>query len=170
VCSGHARKRWPRPRGKATHDDSMATWSRRASRRQVRDGRSRASRLLELSIDRIDRIDGRSTRWFHHRRGGAPATRRRQPTRDGAGVDRATHGLDVTIKDAIADEGIRSKGGAARVDATTSPSATPGPSAQLKGGGRDRCIRQDQRPGGSRPAELQRVFGTTNKPVGTSDG
>src|SRR5258706_15891633 len=94
-------------------DDSVATWSATALAQALRDKEISSVELLDTYLDRIDRLDGPIN---------AVVTLDAERARDAAlTADAATtrgesfgrlHGLPVTIKDAIATEGIRSTGGA----------------------------------------------------------
>jgi amidase len=94
-------------------DDAIATWSATAQARAVHEKEISSVELLDLYLDRIDRLDGPIN---------AVVTLDAERARDAANAaDAATmrgessgplHGLPVTIKDAIATEGIRSTGGA----------------------------------------------------------
>ena len=94
-------------------DESTATWSAMQARR--RDPRRELSsrELLELYLDRIERLDGPVnavvTLDVERARVAADAADDAAARGDALGP---LHGLPITIKDAIETEGIRSTGGA----------------------------------------------------------
>jgi amidase len=94
-------------------DDAVATWpaTRLAEAIAKRDLSSRE--LLALYLDRIERLDGpvNAVVTFDVERAQAAATAADEATAAGR-AGGPLHGLPITVKDAIATEGIRSTGGA----------------------------------------------------------
>ncbi len=97
----------------ATIDDSIATRSASELAAGIRAKEWSSRQLLDLYLDRIDRLDGRVnsvvTLDGERARAAADAADAALARGDAVGP---LHGLPVTIKDAIETEGIRSTGGA----------------------------------------------------------
>ncbi len=108
-------------------DDTTATRSAVQLTNDLRTGELRSRELLELYLDRIERLDGDVnavvTLDADRARAAADAADAVVARGDALGP---LHGLPVTIKDAIETEGIRSTGGAAS-SSTTSPRRTRPP-------------------------------------------
>jgi amidase len=94
-------------------DESIATWSATKLAAAIRAGELSSRDLLEVYLDRIDRLDGpvNSVITLDADRARVAAAAADEATLLGGSVG-PLHGLPVTIKDAIATEGIRSTGGA----------------------------------------------------------
>jgi amidase len=120
-------------------DDQTGTWTATQLAKAIRDKEIASRELLDLYLDRIDRLDG-SVR--------AVVTLDADRAREAAtAADEATakatargdelgplHGLPVTIKDAIATAGLRSTGGAVEL-ADHVPTADAPAVARLKAAG-----------------------------------
>src|SRR6476469_7420480 len=94
-------------------DESAATWSATKLAAAIRAGEFSSLELLDCYLDRIERLDGdvNAVVTLDVDRARAAATAADEVTVLGGSVG-PLHGLPVTIKDAIATEGIRSTGGA----------------------------------------------------------
>jgi len=94
-------------------DESIATCSATKLAAAIRAGELSSRDLLEVYLDRIDRLDGpvNSVITLDADRARVAAAAADEATLLGGSVG-PLHGLPVTIKDAIATEGIRSTGGA----------------------------------------------------------
>jgi amidase len=94
-------------------DESIATWPATKLAAAIRNGDVSSRELLECYLDRIDRLgrDVNAVVTLDADRARAAATVADEATTLGGSVG-PLHGLPITIKDAIATEGIRSTGGA----------------------------------------------------------
>jgi amidase len=94
-------------------DESVATWPATKLAAAIRTGDLSSRDLLECYLDRIDRLGGdvNAVVTLDAERARAAATAADEATTLGGSVG-PLHGLPITIKDAIATEGIRSTGGA----------------------------------------------------------
>lgn len=145
-------------------DDSVATWSATALAQAVRDKQISSVELLDTYLGRIDRLDGPIN---------AVVTLDPERARDAAiAADAATmrgesfgplHGLPVTIKDAIATEGIRSTGGAPEL-ADHIPGSDAPAVAQLKAAGAIVFGKTNLPRWSGDMQSFNDVFGTTNNP------
>jgi amidase len=145
-------------------DEQVATWSAVAQLAAIRDGGISSRELLELYLDRIERLDGPIN---------AVVTKdaeRARAASDAADVARARgeragllHGLPITIKDAIETEGIRSTAGS--VDLTDHVPAQDAPAvAQLKAAGAIVFGKTNTPKWCADVETFNRVFGVTNNP------
>ncbi len=145
-------------------DESMATWSATALAGAVRAKEVSSVDLLDLYLDRIDRLDGPIN---------AVVTLDAERASDAAkAADAATmrgewsgplHGLPVTIKDAIATEGIRSTGGAPEL-ADHVPTYDAPAVARLKAAGAIVFGKTNLPRWSGDMQSFNAVFGTTNNP------
>jgi amidase len=145
-------------------DDAIATWSATAQARAVHEKEISSVELLDLYLDRIDRLDGPIN---------AVVTLDAERARDAANAaDAATmrgessgplHGLPVTIKDAIATEGIRSTGGAPELTDHVPTSDAPAV-ARLKAAGAVVFGKTNLPRWSGDMQSFNDVFGTTNNP------
>jgi amidase len=94
-------------------DETTATRSATQLAGDIRDGRLTSRELLELYLDRIERLDDdiNAVVTLDTERARAAADRADAVQARGEGLG-PLHGLPITIKDAIETEGIRSTGGA----------------------------------------------------------
>ncbi len=117
-------------------DEQMATRPAVQLAAAIRARELSSRELLELYLDRIERLEPRrSTRWSRSTPSGrAPRPTPPTPARRAATQLGPLHGLPITIKDAIETEGIRSTGGA--VELTDHVPAHDAPAvARLKAAG-----------------------------------
>ena len=145
-----------------------ATSSAVALTTAVRSGTISACELLELYLERIERLDrAPSTRWSPSTRSGPAAAASAADDAVARGeVLGPLHGLPMTIKDAIETGGVRSTGGAVEL-ARPRPGVGRARRRPPEGGRGDR-VRQDQ-PAAlvGRHAGYNEIFGTTNNPWST---
>ncbi len=94
-------------------DESVATWPATKLAAAIHGGHLSSSDLLECYLDRIDRLNGdvNAVITLDVDRARAAAAAADEATLLGGSVG-PLHGLPITIKDAIATQGIRSTGGA----------------------------------------------------------
>jgi amidase len=145
-------------------DDSWATTSATELAAAVRDKAISARELLDLYLDRIERLNGPVnavvTLDIERARGAAGAADDATARGDAPGP---LHGLPVTIKDAIATEGIRSTGGAVElrdhVPAEDAPAVT-----RLKEAGAIVFGKTNLPRWSGDLQTFNEIFGTTNNP------
>lgn len=98
-------------------DDEVATWTATRLAAAIRSREIGSRELLDLYLDRVDRLDGTVNAVVtldadRAREAAARADEATAKAANGSDDLGELHGLPVTIKDAIATEGIRSTGGA----------------------------------------------------------
>lgn len=149
-------------------DDEIATWPATRLAEALRTGRVGSRELLELYLDRIERLDGELN---------AVVTLDADRAREAAGeADEAVargealgplHGLPVTMKDAIEVEGVRSTGGATEL-ADHVPTADAPAVARLRGAGAIVFAKTNTPRWSGDVQTFNDLFGTTNNPWDTS--
>ncbi|MCU1457973.1 MAG: hypothetical protein JWL73_2065 [Actinomycetia bacterium] len=144
--------------------DSVATWSATALARAVRDKEISSVELLATYLDRIDRLDGPINAVVTL---DAERARRAAQAADAATMRGESygplHGLPITIKDAIATEGIRSTGGAPELSEHVPDDDAPAV-AQLKAAGAIVFGKTNLPRWSGDMQSFNDVFGTTNNP------
>ena len=143
-------------------------WTATEQAAAIKDRRLGSEELLELCLDRIDHVDPRvhavCTLDLHRARIRAQAADEATMRGESWG---ALHGLPITIKDAIATEGIRSTGGA--VELTDHVPAADAPVvARLRGAGAIVFGKTNLPRWSGDVQTYNELFGTTNNPHDTS--
>ena len=145
-------------------DESAATWSATKLAAAIRAGTLSSRELLDCYLDRIDRLDGdvNAVVTLDVDRARAAAAAADEVTVLGGSVG-PLHGLPITIKDAIATEGIRSTGGAKEL-ADYVPTEDAPAVARLKAAGAIVFGKTNLPRWSSDVQTYNELFGVTNNP------
>ncbi len=145
-------------------DESAATWSATKLAAAIRGGHLSSRELLDCYLDRIDRLDGdvNAVVTLDVDRARAAADAADEVTVLGGSLG-PLHGLPVTIKDAIATEGIRSTGGAKEL-ADYVPTEDAPAVARLKAAGAIVFGKTNLPRWSSDVQTYNELFGVTNNP------